>query len=113
MKGLYRKQTASLLVKTVPIVLILVQFSFFVSVHKDEDHRSVAYHSHRQDVIVSQHSPVSRFVLNPLNTFHLLGIGTLPYNFNLQNLKGLFLPHFLQAFHRGGAELIRTTINAP
>jgi len=113
MKALHRKRTATLLIKTLPIVLILVQISFFMSVHKGEGHRSATYHSHRPDAIVSQHSASSRFVLNPINTFNLIAIASLPYNFNLQNIKGSFLQQLRQPFQKGGATLVRTTINAP
>ncbi len=113
MKVLFSKRNVGLLVKTLPIVLMLVQFCIFISVNKAEGHRSASYESHRQDVIVSQHSSTSRFVLSPVNTFHLVGIVCIPYNLTLVKIKSSYLKLVLYPFHKGEAGLLLSTINAP
>ena len=113
MKGLFSKRNVGLLVKTLPIVLMLVQFCIFISVSKAEGHRSASYESHRQDVIVSQHSSTSRFVLSPVNTFHLVGIVSIPYKLTLVKLKSSYLKLVLYPFHKGEAGVLLSTINAP
>ena len=85
----------------------------FISVHKAEGHRSASYESHRQDVIVSQHSSTSRFVLSPVNTFNLVGIVSIPYKLTLVNLKSSYLKLVLYPFHKGEAGVLLSTINAP
>jgi hypothetical protein len=112
MKDLFSKRNVGLLIKTIPIVL-MVQFCIFISVHKAEGHQSASYESHRQDVIVSQHSFTSRFVLSPVNTLHLAGIVSIPYNFTLLKIKSSYLKLMLHPFHKGEAGLLLSTINAP
>ena len=113
MKVLVSKRNVGLLIKTLPIVLMLVQFSIFISVQKAEAQQSASYESHRQDIIISQHSSTSRFVLSPVTTFHLAGVVSIPYNFTQLKIKSSYLKLVWHPFYKGETGLLLSTINAP
>ena len=113
MKTLSLHRAPGLLVKTIPIVLIVVQLSIFVTIRKAADHPSLSSHSHGPNAVMSQHSGTGRSVYSPGNAFSWSDTGIVPFNFTLQTRIGSCTQITLQPFVKGGTALALTTINAP
>jgi len=113
MKALRLHLAPGLLAKTIPIVLIVIQLSIFVSTRKAADHPSLSSHSHGSNAVMSQHSGAGRSVFSPCNAFSWSDTGIAPYNFTPLTLIGSCARITLQPFIKGGTALALTTINAP
>jgi hypothetical protein len=113
MKVLNVKRTSVILLKSLLIVVILLQVCIFVSFHKAEQTKSLSSKCQGPDVVWVQHAGISRFVLNPGDAFQSPGMGLIPSNFTLLIEKGSFFKTTLLPFHKGGVALALTTINAP
>jgi len=113
MKVLNVKRTSGILIKSLLIVVILLQVCIFASFHKAEQNKSLSSNCQGPDVVWVQHAGLPRFILNPGDVFHTLGMGLIPSNLTLLITKGSFVKTNLLPFHKGGVALVLTTINAP